>query len=124
MCDDAKKKILNLSVCNHVALPPNLCSQHDGTIPRVCDEYIISSRSIPVWSESSVSDVKPIAHAPTLGSSSPVPRVQPKMITTDFLARLPKLWRNSALPSSNWYTVSVSNREYTPVDRRAPSSFP
>jgi len=33
---------------------------------------------------------------------------RPVMITKDFLSRLPQLWRNSSLPSSNWYTVSVT----------------
>ena len=30
-----------------------------------------------------------------------------QIVTQDFLSRLPLLWRNSASPSSNWYTVSV-----------------
>jgi hypothetical protein len=29
-------------------------------------------------------------------------------VRKELLARLPSLWRNASLPSSNWYTVSVS----------------
>ena len=29
------------------------------------------------------------------------------MLSKELVSRLPQLWRNSSLPSSNWYTVSV-----------------
>src|SRR5271154_1957002 len=92
--------------CNEpVDLPNGIVVLTDFTLVKCWGQVSCLSRDQPKLSTS------PSFLASGLTPPSKTKNRRFAMISKELISRLPQLWRNAALPSSNWYTVSVSPYE-------------